>query len=387
MTAACPAMPSGIGLVRNVLGSVDCNVRAFSQAGYEALTGPQGMFSMALTSMLTIYVAVLGYRMMFGVGGARISDAPLIGLKIGAILAVSLSWTTFQTLVFDVGMKAPLEIARIVGGPAARSGAALAADPISGLQVAYDQINLNAAAFGKQAGPSTQALGGGAAQASEGLWKTSSLLFMSTVGVFSLATVTVGVLSAIGPIFIALFLFESTRGLFVGWVRAMVAAALAPVACWVTTEIMLVVIEPWLVTLAGQRQAGLMNPDDARGVIAVVSVFALAQMGLLLAGAVIAGGLELRPARSRSGRDGGATPEPAASQRIDISRAQGLAHRLAPASAEIAASRVTVSAGRSPAGSPQSGREPPPGQPVRLGDGLRRDAYRSRLRGAKGPGS
>ncbi|HEX5379020.1 MAG TPA: type IV secretion system protein, partial [Phenylobacterium sp.] len=205
MTLACPAPPTDLGLIRAVVGSVDCNVRTFSQAGYQALTAPQSLFPAALTALLTIYVAVLGYRLMFGVGGARLGDAPVIGLKIGAVLAVSLGWTTFQTLVFDLAMKAPLEVARIVGEPAARSGRALAADPLNGLQAAHDEIAADAAAFGRQAGPNPQVLNGGAAQAADGLWKAANILFMSTVGVFVLAMVTAGELSAIGPIFVAFF--------------------------------------------------------------------------------------------------------------------------------------------------------------------------------------
>ena len=41
----------------------------------------------ALTVALTIYVAVIGYRLLFG-NGARLADGPTIALKIGAVLAL-----------------------------------------------------------------------------------------------------------------------------------------------------------------------------------------------------------------------------------------------------------------------------------------------------------
>ena len=89
-----------------------------------SLTAAVSPFQTALTALLTIYVALIGYRMLFASGGARLSDGPGIALKIGAILALVTSWATFQTLVFDVAAQAPLEIAapdrRAVPGPAAR---------------------------------------------------------------------------------------------------------------------------------------------------------------------------------------------------------------------------------------------------------------------------
>ena len=121
--SACHAMPLDAGLIRDILGSVDCNVQAYSAAGYLALTGPGSPLPAALTTMLTIYVVMLGYRMMFAVGSTRLSDTPLIAMKIGVILAVTLNWSVFQTLVFNFDTNAPLEIGRLISHPMAGGGA------------------------------------------------------------------------------------------------------------------------------------------------------------------------------------------------------------------------------------------------------------------------
>ena len=299
MSAACPGPDAYTGLIRALLGAVDCNVRAYSQAGYQALTAPNSLFPTALSILLVIYVAIIGYRMMFGLGGLRIGELPVIGLRIGLILAVGLGWSTFQTLVFNLAMDAPLQVAQVVGGPAARSGSALAADPLGGLQTAYDQLVANAEAFGRAAGANAQVLTGGPARASEGLWRASTALFLTTAGLLVLAQVSVGVLTAIGPIFIALFLFDATRGLFVGWVRALAGAALAPLVCWVGVELQLIVLEPWLVRLAQQRASGALDIDTAYAASAVVLAFAAAQVALLSAGTAIAGGFRLGGPRAR----------------------------------------------------------------------------------------
>ena len=121
MSGVCPAPNVDAGVVKSVLSAVDCNVRYYSQAGYFALTGPDSVFPTALTLLLTLYVAIVGYRLLLGLGGARLADAPMMAVKIGFILALTLNWTAFQTLVFDVAIKAPVELARIVARPAAAS--------------------------------------------------------------------------------------------------------------------------------------------------------------------------------------------------------------------------------------------------------------------------
>ena len=71
-----------LGVVRDVLATVDCNTRTFARLGYESLAAANSPFQVALTVALTIYVAVIGYRLLFG-EGARLSDGPVIALKIG----------------------------------------------------------------------------------------------------------------------------------------------------------------------------------------------------------------------------------------------------------------------------------------------------------------
>ena len=138
-----------MGVVRNTLAAVDCNTRHFSMLGYESLTGSH-LFQTALTVCLTIYVAVLGYRLLLAPDSMRLSDVPGIALKIGVIVALITSWSAFQTLVFDLATRAPLEIADLVSAPA-QADSALASDPVSGLQEAYDQLSGAATSLGKAA--------------------------------------------------------------------------------------------------------------------------------------------------------------------------------------------------------------------------------------------
>ena len=370
----------GGGVIRGVLGAVDCQTRAFAEAGYSSLTSASSTFQAALTALLVIYVALAGYRMLFARGGARLTDAPGIALMIGAILALVTSWSTFQTLVFDLAAKAPSEIAAAVAAPLQAGGGSLAAEPVGGLQTAYDQLTQGAAAFGKMAGPVAHAYANPAAAAAEALSAASGVLFFTTAGVAAAATLAIGVLSAIGPLFIALLLLPATRGLFAGWARALIASAVVPLLGWLTTILMLSVLEPWLVRLAQERAAAQLDPQTAMSVAALVFVFGAGQVALLIAAGVVAFGFRLRGAAP----DRPAAPAPAVEREhapVLSSRAERLAFDLLRDQAYVEARRRPLqlaAALATPAAAGPARHDLPADRPARLGDAYRRPGVTSR---------
>lgn len=290
---ACTALVDD-GLIRGVLATVDCQTRAYAQGGYLALTSGSSVFQTALTALLTIYVALIGYRMLFAQGNSRLSDVPVIALKIGLILALVTSWSAFQTLVFDVADRAPTEIAAIVSAPLQAEGrSSLAARPVDGLQAAYDEFSLTAAAYGKIAGPNAKGYSSPQAAAAETVAMATGILFLSSAGIISASKLAIGVLTAIGPLFIVLALISATRGLFVGWVRALVASALTPLVAWLLVVLMLSVLEPWLVIMGDQRRGQLLDPQTALSAAALVLVFGFGQAALTLGAIVMAMGFRL----------------------------------------------------------------------------------------------
>jgi type IV secretion system protein VirB6 len=380
MSAACSSSV-GEGIIRGVLGAVDCETRSFAEAGYSALTSSSSTFQVALTALLTIYVALVGYRMLFASSGARLSDAPGIALRIGAILALVTSWATFQTLVFDVAARAPLQIAAIVAGPIRGAGSSLASDPVGGLQAAYDQITQSAVIFGKIAGPTAKAYSSPEAAAAEALSAASGVLFMTTAGVIAAATLSIGVLTAVGPLFIAMFLIPATRGLFTGWVRALASAALTLMLGWLGITLLLSVLEPWLITLAREQQAHQAIPQTATSTAALVFVFGAGQVALLIGACVMAFGFRMpRAAAAGVGRKVTATAPgaaaPAGAENVS-SRAQRLAFDLQrePSIAAGRARALEIAAATSAAG---SRRDVYTAQPARLGDDYRRPAVATR---------
>ena len=342
MSGSC-AISTDMGAIRDVLATVDCNTRDFARLGYDALT-VQSQFQNILTAMLVIYVALIGYRMLFASDGARLADGPGIALKIGTILVLVTNWNVFQTLVFDVASKAPLEIAGLITAP---FHGALAAHPVAGVQAAYDTLSTAAQSLGKSSPTTAQTYASQSTAAADALAIASGVLFMASAGLIAVATIAIGVLTAIGPIFIALFLFLETRGLFVGWVRALAASAFTLLSGWVLIVLMLSALQPWLVELAGQQDAGHIDVQTAITTAAIVFVFAVAEAGLVLAGIIVARGFDLRIARRSV--DGKQAPGPRTPSQLTpfelSSRPARLAEQLQQRDArEIWSSRATATA-------------------------------------------
>ncbi|WP_293908101.1 type IV secretion system protein [Phenylobacterium sp.] len=385
MTAACASMVDD-GVIRGVLYTVDCQTRAYAQGGYMALTSGSSVFQSALTALLTIYVALVGYRMLFAQGNTRLSDAPIIGLKIGAILALVTSWSTFQAVVFDLADRAPVEIAALASTPLQAGGAStLAAHPIDGLQAAYDEFSQTGAAYGKIAGAAARSYSSPQAAAAEATAAATGVLFLSGAGVISAATLAIGILTAVGPVFIALALIPATRGLFVGWVRALAAAALTPLVAWLLIVLMLSVLQPWIEALAAQRVGLQLDPQTAMSAAALVFVFGFGQAALVIGACVMAMGFRLpsfaASAANRASEPAAPRPEAVAFPQSPLpSRAERLALDLQRDQAQGAA-RTRAAATAAAAGATRREISVTVDEGRRLGDAYRRPAFAARRAG------
>ncbi|MBL8770989.1 MAG: type IV secretion system protein [Phenylobacterium sp.] len=387
MSGACASVVDD-GVIRGVLATIDCQTQAYAQGGYLALTQGSPVFQAALTALLTIYVAWIGWRLLFAQGGIRLTDATGIAVMVGVILALVTSWSTFQTLVFDMAGRAPLQIAAIASSPwTEASRSSLAADPIAGLEAAYDELTQTAAAFGKVAGVDAKPYASPQAAAAEAVSLASGALFFSSVGVISAATLAIGILTAVGPVFIALALLPATRGIFVGWLRALLAAALTPMVGWLLLVLMLAVIEPWLGALAQQRVALQLQPQTAISTAALIFVFAAGQAALVLGACVMALGFRMPRARSEAGLGEPARASgsgaPIAAADILPSRAERLALDLQRDRAQAAAQRSRAASTAAAASAAPRGVSVQLGdRPARLGETYRRPTVTSRPAGA-----
>jgi type IV secretion system protein VirB6 len=322
--AFCPASGAP-GVVNALIDTVDCNIRVLVHDSYRDLVGPGTVFATAFTALLTIYIALFGYQLLLGRGGLRVTELPVAAVKVGLILAFVTSWAAYQAVIFGLLFDGPREIVHVLLGAMARSGGGFDGDVYVGLERAYSRLSQAASVYGAQASPAANILQGGPMLGSGLLWLSAMGMLLSTLGVILAAKIVLGFLLAVGPIFVGLFLFDATRGLFDGWLRTTIGFALLPLAANVFGAAMLSMLQPFLEIVDGNAARNLFDMGPIVTIGLIVAVFAIVALFALRLCASIASGYS---SRGRAATASGNEREPAqAATTRTLARAEETAAR------------------------------------------------------------
>lgn len=383
---ACPGLPAS-GFLSGVLGFIDCQAESIGAGGYQALAAPGSTLSLVLAGLLTLFVAFFGYRMLFG-ETLSVRDGVLAMVKIGLVIALATGWTAYRTLIYDVALKGPAELAGEIGSPSGLPGAG------GGLVARLDNADRMLLAY-VELGPraAIQPTGEGTSAAASGftdlfLGGARVLFLAGAIGALAVVRLIAGLLLALGPFFIAFLLFDGTRGLFEGWLRVLGGAALGALGAGIALGVELALVEPWLASLIATRAAGYATPGAPIELFVVALVFAVALGAMLFAAARVAYGFRL-PVAWRS-----APSQLVEALRAETLRVPAMAREAVPATADrsravtvadaVAATQrretpASVAAANSEPGAPSrtairpgTGRGEPPPPPVPLGQSFPR---------------
>jgi type IV secretion system protein VirB6 len=243
-------------------------------------------------------------------------------LLIGALLALTTSWATYQTLVYDVLTDGPEEITEMVtrGQTPARNvaervdivskrltdvanvwgkGAQGIVGPVapqSSIAQAAIAARARAEAAGSNPLPATTAAapaiisGNPISSAPNYLSWSAMLLTLTAAGSIAITKALLGLLLALGPAFALFALFESTRGLAVGWARAALFLAFVPLLATLTSLAMLAMLEPMALRLANDAARGIFSLNNALAIfIAVLVMTGIALLAVRVAGMMVSG--------------------------------------------------------------------------------------------------
>lgn len=293
MAGVCHAPGPEDPLVRSLLGVVDCNVRDLVHSGYSAIFQANSPFAGLLTTLLTLYVAFMGYRLITGRTQLRVTDFALNAVKLGGVLALATQWDTYQTLVYGFLFQGPQQLATAMLAAIQPDALSQHGDVFDGLQAAFDALSNFGAGYASHSPTAVSPLLGGAGFGAFMLTSSASILLLSSLGVLLAAKIVLGLLLAMGPIFIALLLFDSTRGVFEGWMRASIAFAFAPLAATLLLGLALVMLEPSLRQMEELQKQHVYTLGPVYGVMMLILVFAGVSLGALIAGGMIASGFRL----------------------------------------------------------------------------------------------
>ena len=332
MITACPTGITGASLARDALAGVDCVIGGQVESGYAALLAPGGAFAEALTLALTIYVAIVGYRLILGQAGLTLGELVPHFVKLGLVLALVTNWPAYQSLVFDVLFHGPEQLADSLTGRAPGLGTAHGGI-LDGLQILFDRLTdyagnawsqhsaTTTATTATPAAPVTPAapipppgatIPGatipGAAAASPAapaalpftlgapqfvaalLWLAAAVMMAASVGVLLVVRIVLALLLLIGPVFVAMALFAPSRGLALGWLRTTLKFALVPLFTLPLTAAMLAVAGPLAADL-GTAPIVSVRDGPALFIVLVIFVFAAVMWQAARLGGGIASGL------------------------------------------------------------------------------------------------
>lgn len=287
---ACPPFEPGSGFVSGILRFVDCEVQMIGTNGYQAFAGTESPFSIVLTGLLTLFVAVFAYRMLLGyTPGVR--DGVLAVTKIGIVLVLATNWGAYKILIYDVVLHGPAELAAQIGEaaniPGTGGGLVGRLEAADKAFVALSMAGAGQGALDQRMPP----LFGGFDAFALGLSRV--LFLLGIIGSFATVRLIAGLLLAVAPLFIALLLFDSTRGLFEGWFRVLFSTLLGAFGTAVILGVELALLEPWLTNLLLTRAAGQPIPNAPVELLVVSLAFCLVLAAMLSAMVRLAMGFRL----------------------------------------------------------------------------------------------
>ena len=111
MTEACALPTASPTIAAQLAAYADCHARLLGHSGFDGVLGHL-LLPTLLTSLLTIYVALIGYRLLLG-QAFDLRNAVLAALRLGIVIALATSWPTFETLIYRVSIEGPAEIAAV----------------------------------------------------------------------------------------------------------------------------------------------------------------------------------------------------------------------------------------------------------------------------------
>jgi type IV secretory pathway VirB6-like protein len=236
----CPAPPSPTGILTGILTQVDCYTNAFVQNTYITYFGNGTAFGHILTSAMILAVAFYGYAIWFGKANITFGDFGPLALKIGFIIALLAVWGNFSLLVVKVLKEAPEAM-----GTGLMDTLGTVTTTTDGMTSAIDSFSSNMDTIFNnclaQAGIINPVKEPSMYLACVLIWMAKYVVIVFLFAFLLVGKLGVSIMLAIAPLFIGMYLFTGTKGLFEGWLRTTIGLALVPLVM-ITSAAMLISI-------------------------------------------------------------------------------------------------------------------------------------------------
>lgn len=234
----------------------------------------------AVVTLATIYVMAWGYMHLTG----KIEEPVMTGVKriliLALILGVGLRLWLYNTVIVDTFYNAPAQLAAaVVGSP----------DPVGTIDTIWDR-------GGSVAGDLWAK--GGIVRGDFGFYIAGALVFfligllcVYAMFLLALSNIALAVLLALGPLFIALLLFETTKRFFEAWIAQLANYALITVLTVMVAALLLQIVQSYA-TQTAARGSAIATVDVLHMLLVATLVFLVLRQIMPIA-ASLAGGISL----------------------------------------------------------------------------------------------
>jgi len=269
MSACAELMEFASAGVAPALRAVDCMAGEMTASAFGRLFGPQGALLPVLTICLTLYIAFFAFMLLTGRASLGVSSLVPRMFTIGLVLTFATSWIAYSQLLWNLAVAGPDWIAGVLTGAGGGRASTIFADRIDIVFGAIGQAGELARAAGGEGAPGA---GAGMFQPADIMWLGALLLLLGTVGLLLTARIALAVLMALGPVFVVLGLFSSTRGLTAGWLKGVVLTALVPLFVVLGGSITLEMLVPVISALSQGAALGEITPRAAIALFLLAAV-------------------------------------------------------------------------------------------------------------------
>jgi type IV secretion system protein VirB6 len=234
----------------------------------------------AVVTLATVYVMVWGYLHLMG----KITEPIEAGLKriatVALVLGVGLRLWLYNSLIVDTFYNAPAQLAASLVG---------ANDPVGTIDAIWDSGGAVAGNLWDKGGLLTGDFGFYLAGAI--VWCLMGVLCVYAMFLIALSSIALAVLLALGPLFIALLLFDATRRLFSAWIAQLTNYALITLLTVMVAALLLHVVQSYAMQTAA-RGSAILTVDALNMMLIAVLVFLVLRQIMPIASG-LAGGASL----------------------------------------------------------------------------------------------
>ncbi|MGH8208217.1 MAG: type IV secretion system protein [Steroidobacteraceae bacterium] len=231
----------------------------------------------AIITFATVYVMVWGYLHLTG----RIEEPFVTGLKrlatLAVVLGIALDLWLYNALIVDTFYQAPTQLAAAIAGTA---------DPVTTIDAIWNNGGAVAGYLFSNGG----VLSGdpGCYIAGAVVWFLVGLLCVYTMFLIALSSIALSVLLALGPLFFAALLFDSTRRLFEAWIAQLTNYALITILTVLISALLLQIVASYASQTVA-RGAGIATVDTLNMVLVSVLVFLVMRQVMPIAAGLASG--------------------------------------------------------------------------------------------------